>query len=88
MCIANCRYSVYMKINFPQCSLHEEFQKEDEGYLQELRTMKGITRQIHSDSKKRRSYLALLFVAGDLRRYTASPIVILSEHLGYIGVQL
>ena len=29
---------------------------------------KGITRQIHSDPKKRRSFLALLFVAGDLQR--------------------
>lgn len=27
-----------------------------------------ITRQIHSDAKKRRSFLALHFVAGDLRR--------------------
>jgi len=25
--------------------------------------------QIHSDAKKRRSFLALLFAAGDLRRY-------------------
>ena len=29
------------------------------------------TRQMHSDGKKRRSFLALLFSAGDLRRYTA-----------------
>jgi hypothetical protein len=28
-----------------------------------------ITRQMHSDSKKYRSFLALLFAAGDLRRY-------------------
>jgi len=29
----------------------------------------ALTRQIHSDAKKRRSFLALLFAAGDLRRY-------------------
>jgi len=29
----------------------------------------GLTRQIHSDIKKRSSFLALLFDAGDLRRY-------------------
>jgi hypothetical protein len=28
-----------------------------------------ITRQINSDAKKRRSFLAMLSVAGDLRRY-------------------
>jgi hypothetical protein len=33
-----------------------------------------LTRQIHSDVKKRRSLsLTLRFVAGDLRRYAASP---------------
>lgn len=34
---------------------------------------KHITRQIHSDGKKRRSsfLVALLFAAGDLRRYAA-----------------
>jgi hypothetical protein len=30
---------------------------------------KHLTRQMHSDGKKRRSFLALLFPAGDLRRY-------------------
>ena len=32
------------------------------------RFKKHLTRQIHSDGKKRRSFLALLFAAGDLRR--------------------
>jgi len=30
-----------------------------------------LTKQMHSDGKKRRSFLALLFAAGDLRRYVA-----------------
>jgi len=28
----------------------------------------GLTRQMHSDAKKRRSFVALLFAAGDLQR--------------------
>jgi hypothetical protein len=32
-------------------------------------TIKKLTRQMHSDSKKRRSFLALLFATGDLRRW-------------------
>lgn len=30
-----------------------------------------ITRQMHSDSKKHRSFVALPFAAGDLQRYAA-----------------
>lgn len=29
----------------------------------------NITRQIHADVKKRRSFLAMLFATGDLQRY-------------------
>jgi len=29
---------------------------------------------MHSDSKKRRSFLALLFTAGDAERYTTQPM--------------
>jgi hypothetical protein len=29
---------------------------------------RSLTRQMHSDSKKRRSFVALLFAASDLRR--------------------
>jgi hypothetical protein len=31
--------------------------------------MQQLTRQMHSDSKKRRSFVDLLFAAGDLRRW-------------------
>jgi len=37
--------------------------------MQETEVKECITRQIHSDGKKRRSFLALHFAAGDLRRY-------------------
>ena len=30
---------------------------------------KGLTKQMHSDGKKRCSFVALPFAAGDLRRY-------------------
>ncbi len=33
--------------------------------------MSNLTRQMHSDGKKRRSFLALLFSAGDLQRCAA-----------------
>lgn len=33
-----------------------------------LKQKEHITRQIHSDAKKRRSFVAMLFVAGDLQR--------------------
>jgi hypothetical protein len=29
----------------------------------------NITRQIHADAKKRRSFLTILFATGDLQRY-------------------
>jgi hypothetical protein len=31
--------------------------------------MPGVHKHIHSDNKKRRSFVALLFVAGDVERY-------------------
>ena len=34
--------------------------------------MSNLTRQMHSDGKKRRSFLALLFSAGDLQRSVAA----------------
>jgi len=33
-----------------------------------MRLYKALTMQMHSDDKKRRSFVALLFAAGDLRR--------------------
>ena len=37
--------------------------------LSEITLLKMPNKQMHSDSKKRRSFLALLFAAGDLRRW-------------------
>jgi len=31
--------------------------------------MNALTRQFHADGKKRRSFLTMLFAAGELRRY-------------------
>jgi hypothetical protein len=42
--------------------------------------------QIHSDSKKRRSFVARLFAAGDLRRQAAH--VSLTDRVGYSGQAL
>ena len=35
---------------------------------------------MHSDSKKRRSFLALLFAAGDVRRYSAVSLSISGQY--------
>jgi hypothetical protein len=40
---------------------------------------KHITRQIHSDGKKRRSFVALLFAAGDLRRVRGQKTSLLTR---------
>ncbi len=39
-----------------------------------LRVAASSNNHMHSDSKKRRSFLAMLFAAGDVRRYAPNEI--------------
>lgn len=43
--------------------------------------MSNLTRQMHSDGKKRRSFLALLFSAGDLQRYESKLPTEITKYL-------
>jgi hypothetical protein len=42
--------------------------------LKQFIQARSLTRQMHLESKKRRSFVALLFAAGDLRCYTQKEV--------------